>query len=106
MLVGEDESKFPRDLDWGSSKLSCMISQLKSLLSLINDVLDISKIESQKLTLEVAPFDLNALLARISSMFEQSAEQKGINWKVDNQLPTDIWFEGDVMRIEQILLNL
>jgi len=77
-----------------------------SLLSLINDVLDISKIESQKLTLEVAPFDLNALLARISSMFEQSAEQKGINWKVDNQLPTDIWFEGDVMRIEQILLNL
>jgi signal transduction histidine kinase/CheY-like chemotaxis protein len=78
----------------------------KSLLSLINDVLDISKIESQKLTLEVAPFDLNALLARISSMFEQSAEQKGINWKVDNQLPTDIWFEGDVMRIEQILLNL
>jgi len=78
----------------------------KSLLSLINDVLDISKIESQKLTLEVAPFDLNALLARISSMFEQSAEQKGILWKVDNQLPTDIWFEGDVMRIEQILLNL
>ncbi|NMM42521.1 CHASE domain-containing protein [Pseudoalteromonas arctica] len=78
----------------------------KSLLSLINDVLDISKIESQKLTLEVAPFDLNALLARISSMFEQSAEQKGIHWKVDNQLPTDIWFEGDVMRIEQILLNL
>jgi len=78
----------------------------KSLLSLINDVLDISKIESQKLTLEVAPFDLNALLARISSMFEQSAEQKGISWKVDNQLPTDLWFEGDVMRIEQILLNL
>lgn len=78
----------------------------KSLLSLINDVLDISKIESQKLTLEVAPFDLNALIARISGMFEQSAEQKGIHWKVDNQLPTDIWFEGDVMRIEQILLNL
>ena len=78
----------------------------KSLLSLINDVLDISKIESQKLTLEVAPFDLNALLARISSMLEQSAEQKGISWKVDNQLPTDLWFEGDVMRIEQILLNL
>ncbi|CAM4417393.1 CHASE domain-containing protein [Pseudoalteromonas ostreae] len=78
----------------------------KSLLSLINDVLDISKIESQKLTLEVAPFDLNDLLARISSMFEQSAEQKGISWKIDNQLPTDIWFEGDAMRIEQILLNL
>ena len=78
----------------------------KSLLSLINDILDISKIESQKLTLEVAPFDLNDLLDRINSMFEQSAEQKGICWKVDNQLPTDIWFEGDVMRIEQILLNL
>ncbi|WP_244389932.1 CHASE domain-containing protein [Pseudoalteromonas sp. KAN5] len=78
----------------------------KSLLSLINDILDISKIESQKLTLEVAPFDLNNLLDRINSMFEQSAQQKGIGWKIDNNLPIDTWFEGDVMRIEQILLNL
>jgi len=78
----------------------------KSLLSLINDVLDISKIESQKLTLELSPFDLNNLLDRINTMFEQSAHNKKINWTMNNQLPTNIWFEGDAMRVEQILLNL
>lgn len=78
----------------------------KSLLSLINDVLDISKIESQKLTLELSPFDLNNLLDRINTMFEQSAHNKKINWTMNNQLPTNTWFEGDAMRVEQILLNL
>ncbi|MGO3301175.1 MAG: ATP-binding protein, partial [Pseudoalteromonas sp.] len=78
----------------------------KILLSLINDVLDISKIESDKLVLEVTPFDFNALIQRINSMFEQSANTKGIVWQVNNQLPTEGWFLGDPTRIEQVLLNL
>ena len=78
----------------------------KTLLSLINDVLDISKIESQKLTLEKVPFDLHHLLTRINSMFEQTAQQKSITWHIDNQIPNNLWFVGDAMRIEQILLNL
>ena len=78
----------------------------KSLLTLVNDVLDISKIESQKLVLEQRPFDLNALLKRLDSMFKQMAKHKGIEWRVDNQLADDTWFEGDELRIEQILLNL
>ncbi|MCQ8880108.1 ATP-binding protein [Pseudoalteromonas shioyasakiensis] len=78
----------------------------KSLLNLVNDVLDISKIESQKLVLEHRPFDLNGLLERVNSMFKSTAQNKGINWHYDNQLPSDVWFEGDAMRIEQILLNL
>ncbi|MGS0537171.1 ATP-binding protein [Pseudoalteromonas sp. SaAl2] len=78
----------------------------KSLLNLVNDVLDISKIESQKLVLESRPFDLNELLERINSMFKSTAENKGISWHCNNNLPHDTWFEGDAMRIEQILLNL
>lgn len=78
----------------------------KILLSLINDVLDISKIESDKLALEAIPFDFNELLQRINSMFEQSANTKGITWQINNQLPKTAWFIGDPTRIEQVLLNL
>ncbi|KAA1162629.1 ATP-binding protein [Pseudoalteromonas fuliginea] len=81
-------------------------SSSKSLLNLINDILDISKIESQRLVLEYIPFDLNALVQRINTMFEQSAINKGLDWKINCKLPADTWFIGDSMRIEQILLNL
>ncbi|MBH0040562.1 ATP-binding protein [Pseudoalteromonas sp. SWN166] len=81
-------------------------SSSKSLLNLINDILDISKIESQKLVIESIAFDLGALIARINNMFEHSATNKGIKWQVSSKLPLDIWFIGDPMRIEQILLNL
>lgn len=94
----------------GATTLTHYLNQInlasKSLLSLVNDVLDISKIESQKLVLEQRPFDFNNLLERINSMFRQAAQSKAINWHVDNQLPKEAWFEGDEMRIEQILLNL
>lgn len=93
-----------------SSTLLHYIQQInlasKSLLTLVNDVLDISKIESQKLVLEQRPFDLNALLKRLDSMFRQTAKHKGIEWRIDSRLPEGIWFEGDELRIEQILLNL
>ncbi|MBH0036571.1 CHASE domain-containing protein [Pseudoalteromonas sp. NZS71_1] len=81
-------------------------SSSKSLLNLINDILDISKIESQKLVIESIAFDLGALITRIDNMFEQSAVNKGINWQVNSKLPLNTWFIGDPMRIEQVLLNL
>ncbi|KAA1150641.1 response regulator [Pseudoalteromonas sp. FUC4] len=81
-------------------------SSSKSLLNLINDILDISKIESQKLVIESIAFDLDALITRINNMFEHSATSKGIKWQVNSKLPLDTWFIGDPMRIEQILLNL
>jgi signal transduction histidine kinase/CheY-like chemotaxis protein/integral membrane sensor domain MASE1 len=81
-------------------------SSSKSLLGLINDILDISKIESQRLVIEYIPFDFNALIQRINNMFEQSASNKGIDWKINSSLQGNVWFIGDSMRIEQILLNL
>ena len=81
-------------------------SSSKSLLNLINDILDISKIESQKLAMESISFDFHALVSRINNMFEQSAFNKGINWQVECKLPVNTWYIGDPMRIEQILLNL
>ncbi len=78
----------------------------KTLLSLVNDILDISKIESEKLVLEHTCFDIHSLLAGISSVFEQTCKDKGLAWRLDNHIPSELGFVGDPTRIEQILLNL
>ena len=88
------------------SYIKKIYSSSNSLLNLINDVLDISKIESQHLILESIAFDPKALVTRIDTMFEQSAKNKNIEWILKCNLPVDTWFVGDAMRIEQILLNL
>lgn len=78
----------------------------KTLLNLVNDILDIAKIESKKLVIEHALFDMHMLLERIQIMFEPSAQAKQLSWIIDNQLPEKLWYVGDSVRIEQILINL
>ncbi len=53
------------------------------LLALINDVLDISKIEAGRLELQETDFDLNALIDGISAMFQIRCEREGLTWNVE-----------------------
>ncbi len=78
----------------------------KSLLSLINDILDLSKIEARKLDLEILDFDLTALLDDFSSMLALRAQEKGLELicSASSDLPAHL--RGDPGRIRQILLNL
>ena len=76
------------------------------LLALINDLLDISKIESRSLELEAIPFNLNALLEEIVSMMAVKAQEKGIGFYLEAQMVEGITFIGDPNRIRQIILNL
>ena len=78
----------------------------KTLLNLVNDILDIAKIESNRLQLDCHTFELHALLKRLDAMFAASASNKGISWEIDHDLHGEYWLQGDEMRIEQILLNL
>jgi len=78
----------------------------KTLLHIVNDILDISKIEADKLVLEQTNFDMHILLNRINSLFETTAKEKGISWKVTDYLPKNLCYLGDPIRIEQILMNL
>jgi len=78
----------------------------KTLLHIVNDILDISKIEADKLTLERTSFDMHALLNRIDCLFETTAKEKNIDWRVTDYLPKNLWYLGDPTRIEQILMNL
>lgn len=76
------------------------------LLSLINDILDLSKIEAGHLELESRPFDPRASLASIDSLLRGSAIGRGIDFlvQVDDAVPALL--VGDDMRLRQVLLNL
>jgi len=76
-----------------------------SLLALVNDLLDISKIEDDKIDLEARPFDLADITGRIAKMLSQQVSEKGISLHVDNDGSTGFLI-GDEQRISQILLNL
>jgi CheY-like chemotaxis protein len=73
---------------------------------LINDLLDIDKIESQVIELEYAPFNMTALLERVISVMSVRAHEKGIDLNVHYEAGLYKTFIGDGNRISQILFNL
>jgi signal transduction histidine kinase/CheY-like chemotaxis protein len=77
-----------------------------ALLSLINDILDLSKIEAGKLELEEVDFRLNELTEGMKSLFSHLAEQKGVHFElqVERDLPGEL--RGDLGRLRQVLTNL
>lgn len=76
------------------------------LLQLISDILDVSKIESGKLELEVRNFDLNGLLSEIRDLMEIKAREKHLSLQL--QKPEDLApsYRGDPYRLRQVLINL
>ncbi|XGC82506.1 response regulator [Bdellovibrio bacteriovorus] len=74
------------------------------LLRLIDDILDLSKIESQKIELEKSTFALHELLDDVKKTLAIKAEEKRIKLAVES--PQDLTFFGDTLRIKQILLNI
>lgn len=76
-----------------------------SLLTILNDILDLSKVESGKLELEEVNFNLNKCVKEALMLHSQKAQVKNIELEVV-ELPKDqSWFLGDVTRIRQILSN-
>ncbi|AWH22381.1 hybrid sensor histidine kinase/response regulator [Stenotrophomonas sp. ZAC14D2_NAIMI4_6] len=76
------------------------------LLHLVNDALDLARIESGRLELQSRPFALNALLQDLAALMGPLAAQKGLRFSLDNALPPGLQATGDAMRVRQILLNL
>ena len=76
------------------------------LLELINDILDLSKIEAGKLTLEATEFSLRVVLDQLTKTLVIRAREKGLdlNYEVDDQVPDQL--VGDPTRLRQIFLNL
>lgn len=83
-----------------------MRSASSTLLSIINDVLDISKIESGKFSIETIPFNLNETVKRTLSIFEDKAKQAGISLDIDLMDDRGISHLGDPHRLSQVLFNI
>ncbi len=75
-------------------------------LSIINDILDLSKIESGKLTLQHEPFNISAMLESVLIISRGFATGKNIDIMLENRIPEKFVVEGDQKRLRQILLNL
>ena len=78
----------------------------ESLLSLLNDILDISKLEAGKLDLESIDFDLLAVVESAAVLLEAKAREKGIEIAVLVEAEAHGTYRGDPTRLRQILLNL
>jgi PAS domain S-box-containing protein len=78
----------------------------KSLLAVLNDVLDLSKIEAGELIVERAPFRLADLLAELTSVMAVQADAKGIAFETDLSVDFEQALVGDSVRLTQVLTNL
>lgn len=78
----------------------------EKLLTIVNDILDLSKIEAGMMRIESAPFSLRALIHSVETMFSVKAKQKQLylSVSIDENIP-DI-LEGDAVRLTQVLVNL
>jgi len=114
-ILQRDSELLPRQRD----AIDTIENSGNHLLALINDVLDISKIEAGRLELQETDFDLNALIDGISAMFQIRCEREGLTWRVEGvptkgSVPTRgthyggerILVHGDEGKLRQVLINL
>ena len=75
------------------------------LLSLVNDVLDMSRLNSGHVELEARPFDIRLVANELVAMFEAQAREKGIDYRVETEDCHSMFLIGDRMRLNQIIVN-
>lgn len=101
-LIKDDEQFTERQREF----LEPIIANSNHLLTLINKVLDFSKIENEILVIENSEFDLGGLIAEVAGSYRFLAERKGIyfDYKIDENFSN--MFISDQLRLKQILINL
>jgi PAS domain S-box-containing protein len=87
-----------------AERLEKITQAARHLLSIINDILDLSKIEAGKLVLERSDFALGTVLDQVRSLVAEEANLKGLRLEVQCEAAA-LWVHGDPMRLRQALLN-
>lgn len=106
-IIGMSNILLKTKLDETQKDYALLIkSSAESLMQIINDILDISKIEAGKLELENIPFNFKHTIISVIKMFEVKAKEKNINllYKIDENIPK--YLKSDEIKIKQILINL
>jgi signal transduction histidine kinase len=86
--------------------LNAMHTSSDNLVVILNDVLDLSKIEAGKLDIENIPMSPTSVIENVAQILKYKAEEKGLqlNYQVENDVPSLIM--GDPTRLNQVLINL
>lgn len=87
-----------------SKQLGKIETSAEFLMSIINDILDLSKIEAGKLKLEESEFHLDVIFDHLRSLMTEQARSKGLNLEFDHH-EVPIWIKGDATRLRHALLN-
>lgn len=106
-VIGMTEMLLATDLDpVQADYVNIVKNSADSLLVIINDILDLSKMENNQLTLEKVPFDLYDLVEQASYLLSHKASQKGLELAFFIAADVPEKLEGDPVRLRQVLLNL
>lgn len=101
-LLSDDPSLSQEQRDYVDTiKLSA-----KALLSIVNDILDFSKIESGRLDIEEVPFNLSTTIEEIWKLLSMFAQQKNVDFTLENTMDENLEVIGDPGRVKQVLSNL
>ncbi len=106
-IIGMTDLTMGTDLSLEQTEnLKIVKDSANHLLEIINDILDLSKIEAGKVELERIDFDLEALLQSVCRIFEAQTNAKGLFLKLDRKSDMPRYVKGDPVRLRQILFNL
>ncbi len=87
-------------------KVDTILSSGQTLLAIINDVLDMSRIEAGGVELEEKVFSLGNLVSMIATPFQNLADEKSLTLSVFNEIDSELFIKGDPVRLRQVLWNL
>lgn len=107
-VIGQAEAIICRDVKHENIYKEVEIIHDSSLylLALLNDILDLTKIEENKFALEYTQQDLHGLLTNINTMFSIQARVKGLSFTLIEDLPKPLVVNIDELRLKQVLINL
>ncbi|CAA9365583.1 MAG: sensory box histidine kinase/response regulator, partial [uncultured Chloroflexia bacterium] len=106
-IIGMNDLLLRTNLDDEQREHARVVSEsAQALLMLLDDILDLSKIEAGKLTLEATPFDLRRVVDGITGLLQPKAHEKGIALEAIVEPDVAVLLEGDPGRVRQVLLNL
>ncbi|MBT3308861.1 MAG: response regulator [Gammaproteobacteria bacterium] len=106
-IIGNSELLLEREQDGERLEILRSIEVAgRSQLALVNDILDLSKIESGKFTISEAPFDLSVLLQDMVRTFTTGMQDSGLRFQLVQQVESRYQLLGDAQRISQVLSNL
>jgi two-component system sensor histidine kinase RpfC len=83
-----------------------LLTSSRQLRSLIDNLLDLRKIEAGKIVIEAAPFDLHVLMNRLAALFEPEAKRTHVRFTKSVSVSAPYMLMGDDLRIQQVLINL